>query len=156
DLQSFNENNLGSFDFNESGSSQFLINETILAFYSKVNATKGKWSFSGGLRYEDSNTDGTSIFLINGVPNTTVKKRPILKFFPSASVSREISEILGTSISYSYRISRPSYSSLNSFEEFLDPFSASEGNPNLTPAYTHKYQFNLTYEGQPFFTVGYS
>lgn len=156
DLQSFNENSLGSFDFNERGSSQFLIDETILAFYSKVNASRGKWAFSGGLRYEDSNTDGNSIFLENGIEKSALKKRPIKKIFPSASISRELTEVLGASVSYSYRIRRPSYSSLNSFAEFLDPFSASEGNPNLTPAYTNKYQFNLTYEGQPFFTIGYS
>ena len=124
--------------------------------YSKINSTIGKWSFSGGVRYEDSNTDGNSIFLRNGTLNSTVKKRPIKKLFPSASISHELSEFLGVSLSYSYRISRPSYNSLNSFAEFLDPFSASEGNPDLTPSYTNKYQFNLTYEGQPFFTIGYS
>ena len=156
DLKSFNENNSGVLDLDQKGSSQFLIDETILAFYSKLNGTTGKWSFSAGIRYEDSNTDGNSIFLIDGISSSTVKKRPIKKIFPSASISRNLSEILGANISYSYRIRRPSYSSLNSFAEFLDPFSASEGNPNLTPDFTHKYQFNLTYEGQPFFTIGYS
>ncbi len=66
-----------------------------------------------------------------------------------------MSDVLGASVSYSYRIERPSYSSLNSFAEFLDPFSASQGNPNLAPSYTNNYQFNLTYEGQPFFTIAY-
>ena len=156
DLQSFSENTRSTFEFNENESSQFLIDETILALYTKANATFGKWSFSGGVRYEDSNTDGNSIFMKNGTLVSTVKKRPIKKIFPSASISREISEALGANISYSYRIRRPSYGSLNSFAEFLDPYSASQGNPNLTPSYTNKYQFNLTYEGQPFFAIGYS
>ena len=156
DLQSLLENNTGGFTLDQMSSSQFLVNETILAFYSKINATSGKWSFSGGLRYEDSNTKGTSIFMDNGVLKTEIKKRPIQKLFPSASVSRKITEAIGASVSYSYRIRRPSYGSLNSFEEFLDPFSAEEGNPNLKPAFTNNYQFNLTYEGQPFFTIGYS
>ncbi len=156
DLQSLLENNTGGFTLDQMSSSQFLVNETILAFYSKINATTGKWSFSGGLRYEDSNTKGTSIFMDNGVLKTEIKKRPIQKLFPSASVSRKITEAIGASVSYSYRIRRPSYGSLNSFEEFLDPFSAEEGNPNLKPAFTNNYQFNLTYEGQPFFTIGYS
>ena len=156
DLQSFSENTSSVFKFNENESSQFLIDETILALYSKANATFGKWSFSGGVRYEDSNTDGNSIFMKNGTLVSSVKKRPIKKVFPSASISREISEVLGANVSYSYRIRRPSYGSLNSFAEFLDPYSASQGNPNLTPSYTNKYQFNLTYEGQPFFAIGYS
>ncbi|WP_144896178.1 outer membrane beta-barrel protein [Lutibacter sp. Hel_I_33_5] len=156
DLQSFLENNANGFDLDQASSSQFLVDETIFAAYSKVNATSGKWSFSGGLRYENSNTDGTSVFLKNGKMVEEVKKRPIKKIFPSASVSRKLNEQLGASVSYSYRIRRPSYNSLNSFQEFLDPFSAEEGNPNLKPAFTNNYQFNLTYEGQPFFTVGYS
>jgi hypothetical protein len=156
DLQSYLENNSNGFDLDVAGSSRFLVDETIFAVYSKINATSGKWSFSGGLRYENSNTDGTSTFLKNGQMVNEVQKRPIKKLFPSASVSRKLTEQLGASLSYSYRISRPSYNSLNSFQEFLDPFSAEEGNPNLKPAFTNNYQFNLTYEGQPFFTVGYS
>ncbi|WP_435414298.1 outer membrane beta-barrel protein [Polaribacter aestuariivivens] len=156
DLQTFEENMNNGFDKNDEASSRFVIDETIFALYSKINTNFGKWSFSGGLRYEDSNTDGTSTFLKNGTPTTEVQKRPIKKIFPSASISRKITDVLGASVSYSYRIQRPSYNSLNSFQQFLDPFSAGEGNPNLTPAYTNNYQFNLTYEGQPFFTVGYS
>ncbi|WP_405562970.1 outer membrane beta-barrel protein [Polaribacter sp. Asnod6-C07] len=156
DLQSFSLNTNGNFDKDDDESSRFVIDETIFAFYSKINATSGKWSFSGGLRYEDSNTDGTSTFLDNGVLTSEVKKRPIKKVFPSASISRKFNDILGASLSYSYRIQRPSYSSLNSFATYLDPYSAGEGNPNLTPSYTNNYQFNLTYEGQPFFTIGYS
>ena len=156
DLQSYLENTSNGFDLDVLGSSRFLVDETIFAAYFKINATSGKWSFSGGLRYEDSNTDGTSIFLKNGQMVEEIQKRPIKKLFPSASVSRKLTEQLSASLSYSYRISRPSYNSLNSFQEFLDPFSAEEGNPNLKPAFTNNYQFNLTYEGQPFFTVGYS
>lgn len=156
DLQTFSDNTAGDFEFDENASSQFLIDENIFALYTKVNATAGKWSFSGGLRYENSNTDGTSIYMEDGEQKTAIKKRPIKKVFPSASISRKITEVLGTSLSYSYRIQRPSYNSLNSFETYLDPYSAGEGNPNLTPSYTNNYQFNLTYEGQPFFTVGYS
>jgi hypothetical protein len=156
DLQSFKHNTSNVFEFNEDESSQFLISENIFAFYSKVNATSGKWSFSGGLRYENSDTDGTSIYMENGSEKIEVKKRPIKKVFPSASISRKLTEELGASLSYSYRIQRPSYNTLNSFETYLDPYSAGEGNPNLTPSYTNNYQFNLTYDGQPFFTIGYS
>lgn len=153
ETQSLENTNFNTID---SLSSRFAIDETIFALYSKVNAKFGKWSFSGGLRYEDSNTDGTSTFIKDGQMVTEVQKRPIKKVFPSASISRKLTDILGASVSYSYRIQRPGYNSLNSFQQFLDPFSASEGNPRLTPSYTNNYQFNLTYEGQPFFTIGYS
>lgn len=146
----------GLFDPVDEESSRFQIDETIFAVYSKINAKFGKWSFSGGLRYEDSNTDGTSTFMENGETKTVTQPRPIKKIFPSASISRELTDILGATLSYSYRIQRPSYNSLNSFQQFLDPFSASEGNPTLRPSFTNNFQFNLTYEGQPFFTIGYS
>ena len=155
DLASLLDNS-GEFDLIQEESSRFLIKESIFALYSKMNITKGKWAFSGGLRYENSNTDGTSVFIEDGAIKTEVKKRPIKKIFPSASISRELSESLGASLSYSYRIQRPSYNSLNSFATFLDPFSAGAGNPNLTPSYTNNFQFNLTYDKQPFFTIGYS
>lgn len=155
DLQSFLEND-SSFNKVDSESSRFVVEETIFALYSKVNTTHGKWSFSGGIRYEDSNTKGTSTFLINQTLTSQIQKRPIKKIFPSASVSRKLTDVLGTSISYSYRIQRPSYNSLNSFATFLDPYSALKGNPNLTPSYTNNYQFNVTYEGQPFFSIGHS
>ena len=153
ETQSLENTNFNTID---SLSSRFAIDETIFALYSKVNAKFGKWSFSGGLSYEDSNTDGTSTFVKDGQMVTEVQKRPIKKVFPSASISRKLTDILGASVSYSYRIQRPGYNSLNSFQQFLDPFSASEGNPRLTPSYTNNYQFNITYEGQPFFTIGYS
>ena len=156
DLQSFDENENELFQFREEESSQFLIEETIFALYTKANAKIEKWSFSGGLRYEDSNTNGNSIFMLEGSQQSNVRKRPIKKLFPSASISRELSEVLGANLSYSYRIQRPSYSRLKAFAQFLDPYSASQGNPNLIPAFTNKYQFNLTIEGQPFFGIGYS
>lgn len=155
DLQSFIDTN-GTFDLVNEESSRFVIDETIFALYSKINATFGKWSFSGGLRYEESNTDGTATFLDDGNFVTEVQRRPIKKLFPSASISTTLTDVLGASMSYSYRIQRPSYNSLNTFATFLDPFSAGEGNPNLTPSYTNNFQFNLTYDGQPFFTIGYS
>lgn len=151
DLQALLENkNTNKFDFLNDGSNRFLIDETIFAVYSKINTSFGKWSFSGGLRYENSKTTGTST---NPAKTNT---RDIKKLFPSASISRQITDKLGANVSYSYRIRRPSYSSLNAFENFLDPFSADVGNPELKPAFTNNYQFNLTFDKQPFFTIGYS
>lgn len=156
DLKLYQHNSANEFVFKPELSSRFLIDETILAVYSKINAKVNDWSFSGGLRYENSNTKGTSDFIKNGKPTTETKERIINKLFPSAAVSRKITEKLGASLSYSYRIRRPSYSSLNSFETFLDPLSSEIGNPNLKPAFTNNYQFNLTFSKQPFFTIGYS
>src|SRR5690606_10636521 len=74
---------------------------------------------------------------------------------PSISVNRSINDKLGAGLSYSYRINRPPYSSLNSFVYYYDPYTYEEGNPNLSSAFTNSFQFNLTYNEQPFFSVGY-
>lgn len=151
DLKSYVQNSTtNNFDFQADNSNRFLIDETIFAIYSKLNASFGKWSFSGGLRFEDSNTQGIST---NANDSRT---RKISKLFPSASISRKISEDLGVNVAYSYRIRRPSYNSLNSFVQYYDPLTSEVGNPNLKPSFTNNYQFNLTFDGQPFFTIAYN
>ncbi|WP_452225408.1 TonB-dependent receptor [Lacinutrix chionoecetis] len=149
DLKSFIQNGNDGFDFEGNNSNRFLVDEKIFALYSKLNLTKGNWSFSGGLRFEDSNTQGISS------SNNESRERKISKLFPSASLSRKINKSLSASIAYSYRIRRPNYNTLNSFVTYYDPLSSDVGNENLKPSFTNNYQFNLTYDSQPFFTVGY-
>ncbi|XMO87969.1 outer membrane beta-barrel protein [Algibacter sp. AS12] len=150
DLKSFNENTNGDFDFDANASNRFFVDEHIFALYTKLNVTQGAWSFSGGLRFEDSNTQGTSS------SNNETRERKISKLFPSASISRKLNDNLGANLAYSYRIRRPSYNTLNSFVTYYDPLSSEVGNENLKPSFTNRYQFNLTFDGQPFFTIGYS
>ncbi len=148
-LQSFVQNNSGNFILNDTQSNRFLIDEDISAIYTKFTSIMDEWSFSGGLRWEESETIGKST-------NTSeVKKRKISKFFPSANIGRKLSKTFGVNLSYSYRIQRPSYSSLNSFVYYYDPYTFEEGNPNLKPAFTNSFQFNMTYNDQPFFSIGY-
>lgn len=149
DLQSLTQDSSGVFNFEPAQSNRFLVDENIIALYSKLNVKLDTWRFSGGLRWEESNTQGTST-----TANET-RTRKISKLFPSASITRNITDELAANVAYSYRIERPSYSSLNSFVYFYDPFTFEEGNPNLKPAFTNSYQFNLTYENQPFFNVNY-
>lgn len=150
DLQSLEMNNSGVFENNPNQTNRFLIDEKITAAYGKINFAIDKWSFSGGLRWEQSETVGTSLNL-----NTSLD-RTIAKFFPSLSITRELTDKLSANVAYSYRIQRPSYDSLNPFVYYYDPFTFEEGNPSLRPALTNSIRFNLTYEKQPFFSVSYS
>ncbi|WP_046744585.1 outer membrane beta-barrel protein [Kordia zhangzhouensis] len=150
DLKSLVQNDMGEFVNNPNQTNRFLIDEDIIAAYAKLNVTLDKWSFSGGLRWEQSETVGTSQNL-----NTSLD-RTIAKFFPSVSVSRNITEEIAANVAYSYRIQRPSYETLNPFVYYYDPFTFEEGNPTLQPALTNSFRFNLTYENQPFFSASYS
>lgn len=150
DLKALVQNNSGDFVNNPGQTNRFLIDENIMAAYTKLNISLDNWSFSGGLRWEQSETKGTSQNL-----NTSLD-RTIAKFFPSLSVSRKITDNISANIAYSYRIQRPSYETLNPFVYYYDPFTFEQGNPTLRPALTNSFRFNLTYENRPFFSVGYS
>ena len=149
DLRSFVQNTNGDFTLDADQSNRFLVDEDILAIYLKMVKKWENWSFSGGLRWENSSTKGTST-------NTNeVRSRRISKLFPSASIDRKINDKFGANLSYSYRILRPSYNSLNAFVYYYDPYTFEQGNPNLKPEFTNSFQFNLTYDNQPFFSIGY-
>lgn len=148
-LQSLTQNVEGVFVNNSDQSNRFLIDESILAVYSKFNVKIKNWKFSGGLRWEDSNTKGTS------VTQNETKTRNISKLFPSLSLGRGITDEISATVAYSYRIQRPSYSSLNTFVYYYDPYTFEAGNPNLKPAFTNSFRFNLTYDDQPFFSIAY-
>ena len=150
------DNNFKSEFFNEDKwtenideSNHYLFDETIAAAYAKLNMTFGDWKMTAGLRYEDSKSTGYSITL----DSTTA--RDINQLFPSASISRKVAGPISAALAYSYRINRPSYTTLNPFVLALDPLTSERGNTMLRPELTHSGKFTLTYEGQPFFNLEY-
>ena len=60
DFKVYVQNQQNDFDFIANESNRFLVDESIFATYSKLNYKLNKWYFSGGLRYEDSDTKGFS------------------------------------------------------------------------------------------------
>lgn len=149
DLRSFVQNTEGDFILDTDQSNRFMVDENIVALYLKMVKKWENWSFSGGLRWENSNTKGTSTN-----PNE-VRSKDVSKLFPSAGIERKINSKLGVNLSYSYRVLRPSYNSLNAFVYYYDPYTFEQGNPNLKPEFTNSFQFDLTYDNQPFFSIGY-
>ncbi len=149
DLQAFIDDG-STFINNEGVSNLFLIDEQIVGLYTKADYQYKSWGFSGGVRWEFSETKGTSI------TNNSNRNRKISKLFPSMSIRKDLNETFGLNAAYSYRIRRPSYSSLNPFVYFLDPFTSEQGNPVLNPSFTNKYQFNVTYKNMPFIQIQYN
>ncbi len=149
DLTALDETEQGDWVENPFQSNHFIFDEDIKAAYTKLTYGKNKWSGTLGLRYEDSHSVGYSVTI------DSTLTRDIEKFFPSASIGREITDQLGATLAYSYRISRPRYSNLNPFVYYLDPFTSRQGNPSLAPALTHSMKFTLSFEKQPFFNIAY-
>ena len=137
------------FQINPFQSNRYQFNEEVKAVYSKAEYKFGDITGTVGLRYENSLSEGYSVTL------DSLLSRRISKLFPSASITKPIAGPLAANLAYSYRIDRPSYSTLNPFRYYYDPFTSERGNPNIRPELTHSYKFSLSYEGQPFFNVEY-
>lgn len=139
----------GQWKNNPNQSNHYLFSEKVYAGYGKLQWTADKWSGTLGLRYEKSESEGRSITI------DSMQNRTISKLFPSASISRKISNKLTATAAYSYRINRPRYNSLNPFVYYIDPFTSDRGNPSLRPELTHSGKFTLSFDGQPFFNIEY-
>lgn len=122
-------------------SDEFDYSEKIFAFYSSAQITfSQKWEIQTGLRMESSHTNGFSHNL-----NQT-NKRSFTNLFPSLFLLFKADKENTFSFSYSRRIDRPSYRSLNPFVRYITPYTTSEGNPFLQPYFTHNLELNYNYK----------
>lgn len=131
-------------------SNRFVYDENINAAYANFKQEFKKTSIEFGLRLEQTNSKG------NSVNEQKVVKRSYLDFFPSFSVNHDLSENNQLGFSYSRRIDRPDYKSLNPFVYFVDLYTFSQGNPFLNPQYTYAFQLAYNYKKELNISLGYS
>jgi hypothetical protein len=129
----------------------FVYTENILAGYanysSKINDT---WKIMAGLRAEQTFSEGNSITLKD------IEPRNYLNFFPSLFLQQKVSDNYQVSYKYSRRINRPYYGQLNPFIFYLDPYTWSQGNPELRPQYTNSFEVTQTLKQRYNLMTGYS
>ncbi|MBN8699605.1 MAG: TonB-dependent receptor [Chitinophagales bacterium] len=136
-------------------SNNFNYKENINALYINFNKSFKKVVIQFGVRMENTNTEGRSKgYKLNATGNYVTYdssfERRYTNLFPSAAITFNGKPQSQWSISYSRRIDRPTYQSLNPFEFRLDEYSFSKGNTGLRPQYTnsvaitHIYKFKLT------------
>ena len=130
-------------------SNHFVYDEAIYAAYANVSKTFGKTSLQAGIRAEQTNSTGNSITI-----NRT-DKRSYLDWFPTVFISQELSSNHQLSFSYSRRINRPGYQSLNPFVNFVDPFTYMVGNPYLRPSYSNSFEVKHGYKQFLFTSFSY-
>jgi len=117
----------------------FKYLETIGAGYLKLNKSIKKKNIELGLRIEASNPYGESI-----TQDSTIIDNNYSNVFPSFSMSYPIKS-LKVRHSYSARINRPDYESMNPFYIYLNNNSSFQGNPNLKPEYAHSIETSMFY-----------
>ncbi|MCR8560536.1 TonB-dependent receptor [Mucilaginibacter sp. BJC16-A38] len=132
-------------------SNDLATRELIGAGYAVLNwKPDSLTSLSGGARYEYSrNTTDHSLNAQYFVD------RKLGRLFPDVFLSRKLNEKEQLQLSYTERISRPTFADLASYVAYNDPVSVFTGNPALKPTITHN--LKLAYNWQDYlFSILYS
>jgi outer membrane receptor protein involved in Fe transport len=111
----------------------FNYKRSIYAYYLSTNFSlfHNFLDAKAGLRYEY--TSSTSDF-----PNTIIPSYGI--FAPSGVISHKLDKTQTIKLSYTYRLQRPDYRSLNPFYNISDPHNISTGDPELKPELGHNFE----------------
>jgi len=115
-------------------SNDFNYDEEIHAGYLIYGNQIGKFSYQGGLRAEYSHV------LTELLQTNEVNDRKYTNLFPSAFINYSLNETDGLQLSYSKRVRRPRFRSLNPFFSFTDARNFYAGNPNLDPEFSDNYE----------------
>ncbi|MEX1202952.1 MAG: outer membrane beta-barrel protein [Ferruginibacter sp.] len=134
-------------------SNRFKYNEQIAAVYMQVAKTFGELTVKPGLRMEYTNISGTQLFPID--TSLGIKRTDL---FPYIYLRHPIAKVFGFKLTgnliYRKSISRPYYEALNPYPKYIDQYLYEIGNPRLTPQFTSNYEFNITADNFPIFSVG--
>jgi hypothetical protein len=137
-------------------SNVFDFTEQISSGYINYKKSFGKWVLQAGLRLENSPSDGSLYFKMNGTDSTENIRRNYTNLFPSFSASVKPIENHSFSIGYARRIDRPAYQDLNPFVYLLDELSFWQGNPFLQPQLTHRLSLQYVYKSSTVISLAFS
>ena len=159
DFQRYNVNG-SSEDLDKDRSNHFVYKENINAGYVNYNRQYKKIMIQGGIRIENTVSEGVSNGLkyngSNYVPSSSSFKRSYTDLFPSAAITFNKNPKEPWSLTYSRRIDRPAYQDLNPFEFKLDEYTFMKGNINLHPQYTNSFGLTRTCKYRITTTLNYS
>jgi len=128
----------------------FSYNENINAGYLSLDQNFKNLQIKAGLRAEQTLGNGSS----SGT--NTLINRKYWKLFPTVFVSLKLDSNNLITAAYRKSINRPSYSSLNPFTFYSDPYTALQGNPLLQPSYANSFELNYSIKNFRILTLSYS
>jgi hypothetical protein len=133
-----------NYDF----SNNFTYRENINAAYVNYNFNHKKFSFQTGLRFENTNIQGTQ--LGNPVRKDSSFTRTYNNLFPTIFILYRLdsSGVHQLGLSVGRRINRPDYQSMNPFTYPLDRFTLYSGNPFLQPTFSQSAELSHTFKGR--------
>ncbi|MEO0900034.1 MAG: outer membrane beta-barrel family protein [Bacteroidota bacterium] len=107
----------------------FFLKEEIGAAYAAIETNLTEKIFmKAGLRYEYTQSN------LSSEEEENIVDRTYGNFFPSIFLTRNIGETQSINLSYSRRITRPTFNDMAPFVQFLDPTTFFSGNAALQPS----------------------
>jgi hypothetical protein len=149
DKEFYNTNN-GVEVLDTGKTNHFLYEENINAAYLILHKDFDKISFEFGLRGEQTLVQG------NQVTSHIKFNRNYSQLFPTAFALYKMNKKNDLSFSYSRRINRPNYQSLNPFILYVDPTFYKQGNPYLEPELSDVFELSYTFDNNLSFTSYYN
>lgn len=136
----------GAWTSSDHVSNHILMKEGIGAVYASVNSRiNSSTNLVMGARYEYSYTN-----MDNPKSGSNIANRKLGSLFPSIFFSKKINDESEWQLSYTKRISRPSYNDLASYVGYSDPTAVYTGNPFLKPAITNNLKLGYSYKSNSF------
>lgn len=118
-----------------------VLDEKIFAGYGALDYSfTEKTSIKFGLRYEYTDT------VLDTDTEGTVVDRQYGEWFPSVFLNRKFNDDLSMNVSYSRRITRPTFNDLAPFIIFFDPNTFLSGNASLQPAISNSAKYAINYK----------
>ena len=117
-----------------------LDEKYIAGYVSAEYVLDSKTTIKAGIRYEytdsklDTDTEGTVVDREYGI------------WFPSVFFNRKFTEDLSINLSYTKRITRPTFDDLAPFIIFFDPNTFLSGNASLQPAISNSIKYDINYK----------
>jgi outer membrane receptor protein involved in Fe transport len=149
DFQSANLVN-GNWTDDPSARNRFTYKEKVSAAFASLHKEFASTTLQVGLRTELTKSEGNSVSL------QQITKRSYLDFFPNVSLQQVLNTDHELGFSYSRRIDRPDYQSLNPFIYYADLYTLSQGNPALRPQYANAFELSYGYKKTTNLSLSYT
>ncbi len=124
----------GLFEINTDLTNLFNFKQHIQAAYFQFGSKINKFSYLLGLRYENTKN------ILDQPTTGDFKKKNLHGLFPTANLNFEFSEDESITLGYNRRLRRPRGFMLNPFPSRSSITNVFQGNPDLNPTYTDRYE----------------
>ncbi len=119
----------------------YKLKEDVAAVYTTLNIeASAKINLKLGLRYEHTTSN------LGSDKQQNIVDRKYGRFFPSIFLTRKFDDKNSINLSYSRRITRPTFKDMAPFVIFVDPYTFFSGNSGLQPAFSNVFKTDYLYK----------